>query len=348
MRPFADLELLAQARASRTEPRTRELEQASALEHAGSWEAAAAVYRRLFRRSVAARDISGVVFALYGQARTFRELRRWDEAEELTELCRHIALATGAFGMAARALNLYGVLRFSRGDLDEARSRYEEALERARETEDRRLLGYACQNLGVVANIRGDLRKARILYLEAVGASMQAGDRRSTATAYNKLGMVCTELAEYLEAEMYFDRGVELAEGIGDAAILARLHANRAEPMIRVGDRDRARRTLACAEALAIEIHGAATLSTVARYRGLISETEGARAEARRQFESSLAIAEGAGLLLARAEALDALARIAAADGSAAEAADRRRAAYEVYRSLGATPDAERLEPLID
>jgi tetratricopeptide (TPR) repeat protein len=348
MRPLADLELLAQARASRTEPTTRELEQASALEHAGSWEAAAAVYRRLFRRSVAAREVSGVVQALYGQARTFRELRRWDEAEELTELCRHIAAATGAAAMAARALNLYGVLRFSRGDLDGARSLYEDAVERARETGDRRLLGYACQNLGVVANIRGDLGEARLLYLEAVGASMQAGDHRSTATAYNKLGMVCTELAEYLEAEMYFDRGVELAERIGDVAILARLHANRAEPMIRVGDHDRARRTLACAEALAVEIHAASTLSTVARHRGLMNEAEGARAEARRQLESSLAIADGAGLLLARAEALDALARLSAAEGRVEEAAERRQAAYDVYRSLGAARDAERLEPLID
>jgi tetratricopeptide (TPR) repeat protein len=320
-----------------------ELERATALEHAGAWESAAALYRRVFANSIAGRDVAGVLDALYGQARMDRELRRWDEAEELVELCRTIADRADAPRMEARALNLHGVIKFSRGDMASARTLYEEAVERARDAGDDQLIGYACQNLGVLANIRGDLREARVLYLESVGASVRSGDRTSAAMVYNNLGMVCTDLGEYLEAEIYFDRGVEMAEWIPDVPMLARLYANRAEPMIRVGDHVRARGSLDKADALAQPIHAASTLADVARFRGVIAAATGDLDEAERQITSSLAIAEGAGLRLARAEGLEELASLHERRGHAEQALEALRGAHASYTAIGASHDAARI-----
>ena len=320
-----------------------ELERASALEHAGAWDSAAALYRRVFSSSVARRQLAGLMDSLYGEARMYRELRRWDEAEELVELCREIADRAEAPRMAARSLNLHGVLKFSRGDMAAARALYEEAVEQARDAGDDQLIGYACQNLGVLANIRGDLREARVLYLESVGASVRSGDRTSAAMVYNNLGMVCTDLGEYLEAEIYFDRGLEMAEWIPDVPMLARLYANRAEPMILVGDYLRARGSLDKAEALAQPIRAASTLADVARFRGMIAASGGDLPEAKRQIEASLTIADGAGLRLARAEGLEELAAIYEREGRRDQALEALRDAHESYIAIGATHDARRL-----
>lgn len=325
------------------EGESQDLDRASALEHAGAWDSAAALYRRHFARSVRRRDVAGVIDALYGQARMYRELRRLDEAEDLIELCHEIAVRVGAARMAARALNLHGVLRFSRGDMEGARARYERAVQQAREAADDQLIGYACQNLGVLANIRGDLQEARSLYLESVGASVRSGDRTSAAMVYNNLGMVCTDLGEYIEAEISFDRGLELAEAIPDIPMMARLCANRAEPMIEVGDHARALETLARAEELAQPIRAASTLADVARFRGMVAAAKGELAEAERLTVSSLAIADRAGLRLARAEALEELAKIYERLGREDEATFALRAALEAYDAVGAARDVNRI-----
>lgn len=343
MRPVQDLEPRGENPPPESSGAGQELERASALEHAGAWDSAAALYRRLFARSVERRDPAGVMDALYGQARMYRELRRWADAEDLVVLCQEIATRQAAPRMAARALNLQGVLRFGQGDMDGAREMYEQAVEHAREAGDDQLIGYACQNLGVLANIRGDLREARVLYLESVGASVRSGDRTSAAMVYNNLGMVCTDLGEYLEAEIYFDRGVEMAEWIPDVPMLARLYANRAEPMIRVGDLLRARASLDRAEALAQPIQAASTLADVARFRGMIAAASDDFAEAERQITASLAIADGAGLRLARAEGLEELATIQERQGRHQEATEALRSAREAYTAVGARRDAGRV-----
>lgn len=320
-----------------------ELERAGALEHVGAWDSAAALYRRVFASSMKARKLDGVMDALYGQARMYRELQRWEEAEELVELCQIVADRADVPRMAARALNLHGVVKFSQGDMESARALYEEAVERARDAGDDQLIGYACQNLGVLANIRGDLREARLLYLESVGASVRSGDRTSAAMVYNNLGMVCTDLGEYLEAEIYFDRGLEMAEWIPDVPMLARLYANRAEPMIRVGDYLRARGSLEKADALAQPIHAASTLADIARFRGMIAAATGDLDEAERQITSSLAIADGAGLRLARAEGLEELASLHERRGDPDRAVEALRGAHASYSAIGASHDANRL-----
>src|SRR4028118_865385 len=109
---------------------------------------------------------------------------------------------------------------------------------------DDELVGHVCQNLGVLANMQGKLREARIHYLESIGSCVRSGNKRNELTAYNNLGFVCGELGEWMEAEVYFDRAVEIAERIGDSAHIASVLANRSLPLIHVGELARARDTL--------------------------------------------------------------------------------------------------------
>ena len=66
-------------------------EQALARERLGRWDEAAALYARVFRTSIHSGAVEQSVDALRGQARVRNRERRWEEAEELAELSRHIA-----------------------------------------------------------------------------------------------------------------------------------------------------------------------------------------------------------------------------------------------------------------
>jgi tetratricopeptide (TPR) repeat protein len=319
------------------------LERANALECAGAWEAAAAIYQRLFQDTLTASNSSGIVDALYGQTRAYDALGRYEEAEELAGLCGEIAERSGSLRMSARALNLFAVIRFRRGDLDGAAAAYTRAVERARDIGDDELVGFASQNLGVIANIRGDLKEARLLYLESVGASVRSGDRMSAAMVYNNLGMVCTDLGEHLQAEMYFDRGIEIAERIADVPMQARLYANRAEPMIRTGDPARARETLDVAESLVAPLQVPSTAADIERFRAMLARGAGDLDEAERRLERSIRIAREAGISLAHAEALEELALVRRERGQPHDADAVLTEARDIYLAIGAVRDAERV-----
>ncbi|MDQ3521649.1 MAG: hypothetical protein M3434_04840, partial [Gemmatimonadota bacterium] len=92
---------------------------------------------------------------------------------------------------------------------------------------------------------------------------------------YNNLALICADLRDWMEAEVYFDRGIEIAEQLGDVPARAKLRANRAEPLIHTGQLAHAKWTLATAEQLATQASDTGTLADIARFRAVIAREEG-------------------------------------------------------------------------
>jgi hypothetical protein len=322
-------------------------ERALAHQRAGRWADAAATCSEIFPRAVAERDVRALANALYGQARARRGQSRHEEALELIELCREVSDRNGMVQLAARALNESAVLFYERGDLDGARWRYQQALEEAWRADDALLMAFIYQNLGVIANTQGDLREARVLYLESIAASLRSQDPTSTIMVYNNLGMLSADLQEWMESEVFFDRGIEIAERVGHRVQLSRLYVNRAEPLIEVEEFGLALASLEHAEGLATEVENRSALGDIARYRGRIRRLCGDLAEAERYVRQSISIAEDAGLQLLRAEALEELAQVRWAAGRGEEARETMAAAHAVFLTTSAEQDALRTSDLL-
>lgn len=333
----ADRELAMQALSSR----------AAALRREGRWEEAAAGFNELFDLAVEARATNWIADALRWQASVRGIQRKFEEAEELANLCAVISRAHDLPLQSARAMNLLGTFRHEQGDLEGAYPQYSAALEQAREIGDHQLIGTICQNLGVHANTMGDLRAARVLYLESIAGTLASEDETNLAMAYNNLGMVCSDLGEWLEAEVYFDRGVEVARRLGDRAQLARLCANRAEPLIRTGELARANESLAEAEAHAAQLGATSTLATIAILRGLAARLARQFSPAEAHLQTARSIAREGVLPLAEAEALAELARLRLDQGRLADAHTEATAARSLFRRLGAARDAAELGLLL-
>lgn len=320
------------------------LQRAATLERAGEWNRAAELFSRLFWRGVNEQNIEMIVDAVRSEARVRWQQGRTELAEELAYLAWEMAERNALLQAAARSLNLIANLHYQQENLLGAKALYQEALDRARDVSDDELIGLASMNLGVILSIEGDLREARQLYLEGIAAVVRSGNRASAAMVYNNLGTICTWLHEWLEAEMYFDRGIEIAEEIKNKGLLARLLMNRAEPLINFAEIDEASRSLDRAEELAGEVGEFEVLANATRFRSLIARANGDLAAAETCIAQGLDLAEEHELELERADLLEARADLRWEEGRCGEAVTLLEEARAAFRSLGAKRELSRVE----
>ncbi|HEX8359918.1 MAG TPA: tetratricopeptide repeat protein [Longimicrobium sp.] len=323
------------------------LGQAAALERTWMWDEAASVYADAFRAAVAARDLPFLVKVLRGESNLRRSQERHDEAEELACLRLEIARRNGLADEEARAMNLLAVLRQCQGDLEGARALYRAALEGARQLRDNELAGVICLNLGAVANTRGEVGEARTLYLESIAASVRSGNRNTAMMAYNNLGMLCADLREWLESDLYFDRGIEIARRLDDRPMLGKLYANNAEPLIHLGELARAATVLRRAEEIATPLGDSATVALSARFRAVLARLAGDFDEADRHLSRAATLAQAEGLALERTEILGGLARLRWEQGRRDEARAALHEARERFAALGAAREIRRLDEVL-
>jgi tetratricopeptide (TPR) repeat protein len=320
------------------------LERAASLERQADWEGADRLYASGFARAVRERRPDAMAGALRRQAEVRRVHRSCEEGEELAWLSLEIAERNGLPLEAARALNQVACTRYAGADFEGARFHFEAALDRGRSVRDGYLVGVACQNLGVLANIRGELMEARSLYLESIAASVRSGDRTTAMLVYHNLGMVCGDLGDWLEAELYFDRGIDLAEREANLPLLARLHVNRAEPLIQLSEFARARESLERASELAERVREPEVAAAVQRFHGVIARLEGNLPLAEAHLERARALAAEGGGDLEFAEATGSLASVRALQGRGEEARALLEEGAAIFRRLGALREVGRLE----
>jgi predicted ATPase/DNA-binding CsgD family transcriptional regulator len=119
-------------------------------------------------------------------------------AERIAEAIEH-ARHGGAPGALVEALTAEGHLAVARGDLAQARTRFEEALDMAREAGDVWGAASALLQCGELALAAGEHARAEALLAESVRLSIESGDREAFAHAAAALAQALTAQGE-LEA----------------------------------------------------------------------------------------------------------------------------------------------------
>ena len=321
--------------------------QAAVLEREGDWDAVARLYADGYRRAMDDGDMEQAATALLGRGQALGRKGCFREAEDLARQCSELAERNGLLGASARSISLLGVIRFFQSDYTAAADFYTRARDIARALSDDFLVWSTTQNLGIIANIHGDFHEAKALYLESIGSAIRAENREGAMRTYLNLGKACVCLEDWLEAEVYFDRGIEIAEQLGELPVRTRLYANLAIPLIHTGEFTRATAALDRAVQLATRILDTETLSHIARLRGMIARLRGNFAVAREHLTEALSFATGPGCELAHAEALEEKGRLHQVEGQLENASSVFAEARTALLALGAQHDVARIEDLL-
>jgi tetratricopeptide (TPR) repeat protein len=258
---------------------------------------------------------------------------RYEAALSEFERARIRALQLEDRELCARAENGIGAVYYARGEYKLARTWYRQALTR---TTDDGMRARIHLNLGVIANIEGDLEEARKNYVESGRVFSEVRDVEGEALALHNVAMLHADLAQWTEANVAYERCLELFEQLGNAAMVANVLVNRSELLVARGDIGPAiescDRALGVYEQLGDEVGRGEAL----RWKGHALRRTGDTQLAERLLTESVRIAHRAHARLLEAESARELGALRGELGDVAEARRWYIRALTLFFELGA------------
>jgi len=258
-------------------------------------------------------------------------------ARELCERSYRTATDIGDAVLAAEALNAMAVFDFESGAMEAAREKFYRALELGGASAE--LRGRTEQNLGILANIQGGLAEALAHYQRSLVAFENIGDDRGCAIAYHNLGMVSADRELWDDADGYFRRSFEIAEGIGDLHLQGLGLLNHAEVHLARQRYDQARQNAETALGIFDQLGSRLDKADAYKVIGRVYRETGRYALAESRLRSAVELAVSTGSILSEAEASRELALLYQAMGRNQEALRLLNVAHRLFGRLEARVD---------
>jgi tetratricopeptide (TPR) repeat protein len=154
-------------------------------------------------------------------ANLYRRLSNWTEAEALYLECLKIETELGDRAGMATSWGVLGDIARNRGDYDKAEALYNQSLKIETELGDRAGMATSWGVLGDIARNRGDYDKAEALYNQSLKVRTEIGDRAGMASSWGVLGDIARNRGNYDEAERLYHQSLTVRTELGDRAGMA-------------------------------------------------------------------------------------------------------------------------------
>lgn len=258
--------------------------------------------------------------------------------------------------LQARGLNLLGGVNYSLGRYEAAEACWAEASEVFQAAGDRVQVMQVLNNLGVLANGRGESRLAFERYSDALQMAREVGHRDGEATYLGNLAEVRNELGDYAKAEEDLRQAIHLTE-VASHWNLSFYYRCLAEACVGQGKLEEALSTGRTALSLGQAAGDQELIIAAWRVLGVVAarlnsaitvEVDGQETEhtATTLFTESLRIATETEMTGERARTLKAWALYELQNGEREPGEAKWHEARELFASLGATQEVERMERL--
>lgn len=306
-------------------------------ERAGAIAQAFDCYRAAVDEAATAGDAGVEAEALRRLAVLHHHRNERETAKELSARSHAIALEIGDQVLAGEALNTLAGFAFESGAMEEARARYQEALELGGANPG--LRGRIEQNLGILANIKGDHAQATDHYQRSLEGFEASSDQKGRAIAYHNLGMVSADRRLWEDADQHFRRSLEITREVGDVHLEGLCLLNHSEVHVARQRFEEARTN--AEQALDIFDKLGARLDKADAYKvlGVVFRETGRFTLAESRLQSAIEQAVATGSVLSEAEASRELARLYQTTGRNQEALQLLNAAHRLFSRLDARVD---------
>jgi tetratricopeptide (TPR) repeat protein len=240
-------------------------------------------------------------------------------------------------------LNLEGMLRFARGEVEAASELWSELLSVSSRAGDADFVARSNQNLGVIFTLSGSLDAALVSYERALAGYREMGQWRGMAQALQNVAIAHREMDRWHEADRCCQDAIRYAQEDGSEDEVARAQQERALVLCLSGDPLLAEATASQALRRWVRLEQPDGLGGTLQVLGVIALEEGRDGEARTHLSRALELARETRDAFLEAETLETLAALAVAEGLPDESARCQTEAEQLFASLRAESWCERL-----
>jgi predicted ATPase len=270
----------------------------------------------------------------------------YDSARKLSTEALSLSRESGDSRETGVALNCLAILAGKQGDISVARSLLEESLTIRRELGDKGSVAMTLNNLGILAVRQGEIGSARLLFEEGLNISRQVDHKHGIATALINLGDLAMRIGDHAAARSLSDQGFAIAKDLGERTLIPIALHNLGDLAARRGDNASARALLTDGLEVSREMGDKRLIAGLLLSLGVVAEDD---TTARALFEESLAIQRELGGRMEIAIGLNCLGRLAARQGTYADARRLHEESLTLCQQSGAKDGiAQSLEGLAD
>ena len=246
-----------------------------------------------------------------------------------------IANRLGNLQGRADAENALGIAQFELGRLDEARQRYQNAMDVRRQIGDERGVAAAGANIARIQLRQGQHDDARSGLQQALAIVERIGDRQTVANLHNEIGALEEREGRYHEALERYRQSLAILRDLGNQRTLAESYNNVGFTYYLLGDLDNA----AVYAQQSMQLYQQTSNREGQMFTGqtiaLLALARGEWQAAEKALLDMLGLAREFGDPLAEAVALGQLGRVAQYQGRYGAAQDSIRSGLEVLKSSG-------------
>lgn len=257
----------------------------------------------------------------------------------LTEACER----RGNTWLSRRRLNCEGLLRATRGELDEAEPLLQQVLVRAEAASDGQMITWAHNNLGILYTGRGSWDFALSHYRRSIAAGQRLGDLRHISLCYTNMSAVYIRTNRLDEAGEHARRAVELSGGTSSEAELAHIECAYANALLASGDLALTRVFVDQARRRFVDLKNRKGLGMVQDIHGRMLMREGRLVEARRSLEDALASYMATGFGEIEGFLMETFATLHEMEGDPVAAEEYLNRAIRFFSKLGNAFEVDRL-----
>jgi len=262
------------------------LQRGQACERQERYADARALYERALGDGTA-RTAAHAAHLLRLVARSWLHDAEYDAGIDCVGAALVVAELAGDEAGRGLALNVFAVIEWKRGNLDEATRLYEAARTSARRTGDARLSAMTTSNLGVIAHIRGEETEARVFYESSLSYARAGGQADQAIIALGNLGQLDTQAGRFDVAARHLNEARELSSIIGDRSLLLSIELLLTRLAVRRGDLGAARAAAARTEELLAGMADPQGAGDAAHVFGLVARAAGDLPAAEQHFTAS-------------------------------------------------------------
>ncbi len=306
-----------------------------ALERLGNLDGALAGMAEAKVLFASAGDLKHSADTLLGSGTVSYDKGDYEQARRQYEEALLIYRRIGNEFTSVNAIEDIGNALYEEGKLEEAKTYYERGLRIAREVGNRRGINSLLGNIANVLDGLGDLAGAQKMQEQALQMFQEAGDKRALGSTEGNLAAVLEEQGNLTGAAQHYEQGLQINREIGFREGQGYKLFGLADVLLNQGDLKAAREKAEQALALRKELKEASLVATSLIQMARLSLEEGQPADAEKSASESARQIENAHSPELSASANSVLALAQLANGKPADAQSSARQAVSLAAKTG-------------